>query len=78
MHSVKHRIEGFDRSDYFLEIVPGEFAISQDLSKKSTPNRLATVSRYYCASAIRMTQEMVTAFRTKDFKTKFPKRFDKL
>jgi len=78
MFSVKHQIEGFDRSDYFLEIVAGEFAISQDLSKKSTPNRLATVYRYYCASAIRMTQEMVTAFRTKDFKTKFPKGFDEM
>jgi hypothetical protein len=68
----------FDRSDYVLEIVSREFAISQDLGKKSTPNRLATVYRYYCASAIRMTQEMMTAFRTKDFKTKFPKGFGKL
>ncbi len=78
MHSVKHQMEGFDRSDYLLEIIPRKFAISQDLSKKSAPNRLATVYRYYCASAIRMTQEMVTSFRTKDFKTKFPKGFDKL
>ena len=78
MHFVKRQMEGFDRSDYLLEIVPREFAISQDLSKKSAPNRLAAMYRYYCASAIRMTQEMVTAFRTQDLKTKFPKGFDKL
>ena len=43
MRSVKHQMEGFDRSDYLLEIIHREFAISQDLSKKSTPNYLATV-----------------------------------
>ena len=67
-----------DRSEYFLEIIPGEFAISQDLSKKSTPDRLAAVNRYNCAPAIWMAQEMVTALRTDHFKTKFPKGFDKL
>ena len=78
MYSVKNQIKGFDRLEYFLEIISGEFAISQDLSKKSTPNRLAAVYRYYCAPAIWMAQEMVTSLRTNDFKTKFPKGFDKL
>jgi len=55
IYPVKHHIVGFDRSDYFLELVPGEFAISQDLDKKSTSNCFTTVYRYYCASAIRMT-----------------------
>ena len=78
MCAVKFRIKGFDRSEYFQELIPGKFAISQDLSKESTPNRLAAVYRYDRAPAIWMAQEMVTAFRTKDFKTKFPKGFDKL
>ena len=78
MCAVKYRTKGFDRSEYFLEITPGEFAISQDLSKESTPNRLAAVYRYDCASAIWMAQEMVAALRTDHFKTKFPKGFDKL
>jgi hypothetical protein len=69
---------GFDRSEYFLELIPGEFAISQDLSKESTPNRLAAVYRYDCTSAVWMTQEMVTALRTDNFETHFPKGFDKL
>jgi hypothetical protein len=54
MCSVKYQIKGFDRSEYFLELIPGEFAISQDLSKESTPNRLAAVYWYDCASAIWM------------------------
>ena len=66
------------RSDLFLKFLPRELAVPENLSKETAANRLATVYRYYCASAIRMTQEMVTAFRTKDFKTKFPKGFDKL
>ncbi len=78
MYPVKYQIKGFDRSEYFLEIIPGEFAISQDLSKKSMPNRLAAVYRYYCTPAIWMAQEMVTTLRTNHFKTKFPKGFDKL
>jgi hypothetical protein len=75
---VKHRIQGFVHSEYFLEILPGEFAISQDLSKESAPNRLAAVYRYDCAPAIWMAQEMVTALHTDHFKTNFPKGFDKL
>ncbi len=75
---VKYRIKGFDRSECFPELIPGEFAISQDLRKESTPNRLASVYRYDCAPAIWVAQEMVTAFRTDHFKTKFPKGFDKL
>ena len=67
-----------DRSEYFPEIIPGEFAISQDLSKKSTPDRLAAVCRYDCAPAIRMAQKTVTALRADHFKPKFPKGFDKL
>ena len=78
MCAVKYRIKGFDRSEYLLEIIPGKFAISQDLSKESTPNRLAAVYRDDCAPAIWMTQEMVTALRTDHFKTKFSKGFDKL
>ena len=78
MCAVKYRIKGFDRSEYFMELIPGEFAISQDLSKESTPNRFAAVYRYDCAPAIWMAQEMVTAFRTDHFKTKFPNGFDKL
>jgi len=78
MYAVKYRIKGFDQSEYFLELVPGEFTISQDLRKESTPNRLAAVYRYDCAPAIWMAQEMVTALRTDHFKTKFPKSFDKL
>jgi hypothetical protein len=73
-----YRIKGFDRSEYFLDFISGEFAISQDLSKEPTPNRLAAVYRDDCAPAIWMAQEMVTAFRTNHFKTKFPKGFDKL
>jgi hypothetical protein len=78
MCAVKYRIKGFDRSEYFLELIPGEFAISQDLSKESTPNRLAAVYRYDCAPAIWMAQEIVTTLLTDHFKTKFPKGFDKL
>jgi hypothetical protein len=68
----------YDRLEYFLEIILGEFAISENFSKESTPNCLATVYRYDCAPAIRMAQKMVTALRTNDFKTKLPKGFDKL
>lgn len=75
---VKHRIQGFVHSEYFLDILPGEFAISQDLSKESAPNRLAAVYRYDCAPAIRMAQETVTALHTDHLKTKFPKGFNKL
>ena len=78
MCAFKYRIKGFNRSKYFLELLPGEFAISQNLSKESTPNRLAAVYRYDCAPAIWMAQEMVTALRTDHFKTKLPKDFDKL
>lgn len=65
-------------SKYFLEIVPGEFAISQDLSKESAPNRFAAVHGYDRAPAIWMAQEMVTTSRAYHFKTKFQKGFDKL
>ena len=78
MCAVKYRIKYFDRSKYFLEPIPGEFAISQDLSKESTPNHLAPVYRYDCTPAIWLAQEMVTALRTDHFETKFPKGFDKL
>ena len=78
MYSAKHQIKGFDRSEYFMELIPGEFAISQDLSKESTPNRLAAVYRHDCAPAAWMAQEMVIALRTDNFETKFPKGFDKL
>lgn len=61
-----------------MDILPGEFAISQDLSKESAPNRLATVYRYDCAPAIWMAQETVTALHPDHFKTKFPKGFNKL
>ncbi len=61
-----------------MELIPGEFAISQDLSEESTPNRLAAVYRYDGTPAIWMAQEMVTALRADYFKTKFPKGFDKL
>jgi hypothetical protein len=78
MCAVRYRIKGFDESEDFLEFIPGEFAISQDLSKESTPNRLAVVCRYDCASAIWMAQEMVIALCTDHFKTRFPEGFDKL
>ena len=73
-----HLLNEYDRLEYFLEIIPREFAISQDLSKESTSNRLAAMHRYNRAPPIRMAQEMVTALRTNDFKTKLPKGFDKL
>ena len=65
-------------SEYFLELIPEEFTISQNLSKEPTPNRLAAVCRYDRAPAIWMAQEMVTALHTDHFKTKFLKGFDKL
>jgi hypothetical protein len=46
-----------------LELIPGEFAIAQDLSQESAPNRVAAVYRYDCAPAIRVTQEMVPFVR---------------
>jgi hypothetical protein len=78
MCAVNYQRKGFERSEYFLEFLPGEFTISQNLSKESSPNRFAAVYRYDCAPAILMAQEMVTALRTDNFKTKFPKGFDKL
>ena len=63
---------------YLLEIIPGEFAISQDLSKESASNRLASVYGYNRAPSIWMAQEMVTTPRSDHFETKFPKGFDKL
>jgi hypothetical protein len=51
---VKHRIQGFVHSEYFREILPGEFASSQDLSKESAPDRIAAVYRDDCAPAIGM------------------------
>ena len=68
----------FFRSKHFLEIIPREFTISQDLSQKSTPNRFAAVYRYDRAPAIWMAQETVTTLRADHFKTKFPKGFDEL
>jgi len=65
-------------SKYLSEIVPGKFAISQDLSKEPTPNRFAAVYRYDRAPAIWMAQEIVTPLRSDHFKTKIPKGFDKL
>jgi hypothetical protein len=66
------------RSKYFLEIVAGEFAISQDLSKEPAPNRLTAVHGYDCAPPVWMAQEMVAPSRAYHFKTKFQKGFDKL
>ena len=75
---MKRPLQGFVRSEYFLEIIPKEFAISQDLSKKSTSNRLAAMHWYHRAPPIRMAQEMVTTLSADHFKTEFPKGFDKL
>ena len=76
--AVKRRLQGFVRSEYFLEIIPGEFAISEDLSKEPTSNRLASVNGYNRAPSIWMAQEMVTAPRSDHLKSKFPKGFDNL
>jgi hypothetical protein len=67
-----------ERSEHFLELIPGEFAISQDLRKESAPNRLAAVYWYDCAPAIWVAQEVVTPLCTDHFKTKFLKGFDQL
>jgi hypothetical protein len=75
---MKRRLRCFVRSEYFLEIIPREFAISQDLSKESTSNRLAAMHRYNRAPPIRMAQEMVTTLRADHFKTEFQKGSDKL
>ncbi len=66
------------RLKYFLEFVPGEVTVSEDLSKKSAPNRLTLVHGYNRAPPIWMAQEMVTAPSANNFKTKSPKGFDKL
>ncbi len=63
---------------YALEVVPGEFTISEDLSKKSAPNCLTSVHGNNRAPPIWMAQEMVAAPCANNFKTKFPKGFDKL
>ena len=76
--AVKRRLQGFVRSEYLLEIIPGEFAISQDLGKESASNRLASVYGYNRTPSIWMAQEMVTTPRSDHFETKFPKGFDKL
>jgi hypothetical protein len=61
-----------------LEFIPGEFAISQDLSKESASNRLASVHGYNRAPSIWMAQEMVATPPSDYFKTKFPKGIDNL
>jgi len=62
---------------HFLEFVPGNVTVSEDLSKESAPNRLTLVHGYNRAPPVWMAQEMVTAPRPNNFKTKFPKGFDK-
>ena len=74
---TQYRIRGFDESEYLLNFIPGEFAISQYLSKESTPDHFAAVYRYNSASSIRMAQEMVTALPTNNLETKFLKGLDK-
>ncbi len=66
------------RLKYFLEVVPGEVTVLEDLSKESGPNRLTLVYGDNRAPPILMAQEMVTAPCANNFKTKFPKGFDKL
>jgi hypothetical protein len=63
---------------YFLEFVPGELTVSEDLSKESAPDRLTLVHGYNRAPPVWMPQEMMTSPCANDFKTKFPKGFDKL
>jgi len=66
------------RSKYFLKIVRQEFAILQDLRKESPPNGFTGVHGDDRAPPVWMAQEMVTAPCSNNFKTKFPKGFDKL
>jgi len=66
------------RLKYFLEFVPGEFTISENLSEEPAPNRLTLMHGDNRAPPVRMVQKMVTAFCANNFKTKFPKGLDKL
>ena len=78
MCAVKRRLQDCRSLKAFLGDRPGEFAISQDLSKESAPNRFTAVHGYNRASAIWMAQKMVTTSRAYHFKTEFQKSFDKL
>jgi len=66
------------RSEYFLEIVPGKFTISQDLSEEPTTDSLTTMYGYDCAPSIEMAHVMMAPPNTDHFETMFPKCLDKL
>jgi len=74
---TQYRTRGFDESECLLKLIPGEFAVSQYLSKESAPDHLAAVYRYNGAPSIRMAQKMVTALPTNNLETKFLKGLDK-
>lgn len=62
------QVQHLDGSRNFLEFVGCHFAISQDLSKKSSPDILATMNRNNGTSAIRMLEKMMTAFDADNYK----------
>ncbi len=65
-------------SDFFLEVFSCDFAIPENLSKKSATDSLATMNWNHGASAIGMTQKVVASLDSDEIKPEPSKCFDKL
>jgi hypothetical protein len=53
--------EDLDRSDFFLEIFSGDFAIPENPGHESAADSLAAMDRNHGAPAVGVAEEMVTA-----------------
>jgi hypothetical protein len=63
-------------SEGVFQVLSGYLALSKDLSQEAAAERLAAVHRDYGASAIRMAQKMMAAFRADQIKAQPPQGFD--
>ena len=65
-------------SDFALDFFSGDFAIPENLGEESTTYAFATVDRHHRASAVRVTQEVMTSLDSDDLEVKATKRLDEL
>jgi hypothetical protein len=78
LSAKRDRQDWLVRSDLFLEFFPGDFAVPENLGKESTADRFASVDGNNGASAVGMTEEMVTSLDSYQVKTEAAKRLDEL
>lgn len=66
------------RSDLFLQFVPRDLAVSENLSKETAAKRLAAVDGNNGAAAVGMTEEVMAAFDANEIEPKTTQRLEEM